>query len=264
MALDIFAEIVRLRAAGTPAALATITRTQGSTPGKMTQRMVVRGDGTTAGSVGGGCIEADVVRAALDAIDTGQPRILSFRLSGEDAARLGIACGGTLDVMVESLHEPHVIIIGAGHIGKSLAPLAKRCGFRVTVVDDRPDFASAARFPDADEVLVAPITDLAPAVRTGPAAHIVVCTRGHDLDLDALRFALRTPARYVGVVGSRRKKAIFAEALLAEGVPAEAVDAIRIPIGVDIGAETMDEIAVSIAAELVRARRVGLAPAGGS
>jgi xanthine dehydrogenase accessory factor len=208
--------------------------------------------------VGGGCVEADVIRAARDVLDTGVPRRMKFELHGEDAERTGIACGGVLEVMIESLEEPRVVLIGAGHVAKAVCALAAGLEFRVTVVDDRPDFANRERFPDADEIVVAELTALAGAVRVGRNAAVICMTRGHAEDLVALRFALGTPARYVGVLGSKGKRLQFREALLADGHAPEVIESLHMPVGLEIGAETVEEIAVAIVADLIRERRVRL------
>jgi xanthine dehydrogenase accessory factor len=252
---DVFEEIARLRRAREPAALATVVSSKGSTPAKVPARMVVYADGRTRGTIGGGCVEADVVRAARDVIDGGVPRSLTFHLHGDEAERTGVACGGVVVIMVESLDEPRVILVGAGHVAQATARLAAEIGYRVTVADDRPDFANAARFPEADEIVVAELARLKDAVRTTPRSAVVCMTRGHAEDLVALRWALGTDAGYVGVLGSKAKRLAFRETLLAEGISAAAFDAVRMPVGMDLGAETVPEIAVAIAAELVRHRR---------
>ena len=252
---DVFEAIARVRRERIPAALATVVAARGSTPAKVPARMLVLADGGTVGTVGGGCVEADVMRAARDAMDTGRPRTLTFRLSGEEAERTGIACGGILEVMVESLEEPRVVIVGAGHVGHAVAELAARAGFRVTVVDDRPDFACAERFPTADEILVAELDALEGHIRAGPSTHVLVMTRGHAEDLSVLPWALRSGARTVGVLGSRAKRARFEADLKDQGLPPTRVEALRMPVGLDIGAETVPEIAISIVAQLVLERR---------
>jgi xanthine dehydrogenase accessory factor len=252
---DIFQEIARLRAERRLAALATVVSAKGSTPAKMTARMLVFPDGSIAGTVGGGCVEADVVRCARDVMDTGRPRRLTFHLHGEEAERTGIACGGIVEIMVESLEEPRVVLIGAGHVAQAVSRLAARVGFRVTVADDRPDFANRERFPEADEIVVAELGELAGSVRVTPHCAVICMTRGHAEDLTALRFALGTPARYVGVLGSKGKRLQFREALRHDGHADAVIDAVRMPVGVDIGAETVEEIAVAIVADLIRERR---------
>ncbi len=241
------------------AALATVTSTRGSTPAKMTARMLVRADGSIIGTIGGGCIEADVIRDARDVIDTGRPVTRSFDLHGEEAERTGIACGGIVTIMIESLDDPRVVLIGAGHVAEATCKLAASAGFRVTVVDDRPDFANRERFPAADEIIVADLRALEQSVAVSPASMVICMTRGHSEDLIALRWAIRTPARYVGVLGSKSKRLQFRDALLADGASADVVSRVHLPVGLDIGAETVPEIAVAIVAELIHCRRVGVA-----
>lgn len=238
-----------------PAALATVVSTKGSTPAKVPARMVVRQDGTTVGTVGGGCVEADVIRAARDAMDTGDAKTLRFHLAGEEAERTGIACGGIVEIMVEPLEEPRAIIVGAGHVGQAVSRLAAQVGFRVTVVDDRPDFANEARFPEADEIVVADIPELARSVRVGPQSYVLVMTRAHAYDFDVLLWALETPARYIGVLGSKSKRLTFMKDLEKRGLSGSGLPEIHMPIGLDLGAETVDEIAISIVAELIAGRR---------
>lgn len=253
---DVFQEIVRVRRERIPAALATIIDTLGSTPGKLAQKMIVLGDGTIIGTIGGGCVEADVIREALSVIDTGLPKKMKFTLAGEEAERTGLACGGRLEVMIEPLDEHHLFVIGCGHVGQRLATLAKACGFRVTAIDDRPDYASRERFPDADEVLCIDFADLASTVKVPHSGYVVVVTRGHKFDYDGLKWALSTPARFIGVVGSRSKRIQFMQDLRAEGYSEEALAAVQIPVGMAIGAESPDEIAVSIVATLVLKKRL--------
>jgi xanthine dehydrogenase accessory factor len=255
MPTDIWKEIVRLRDARVPAALATIIRAKGSTPAKMTCRMLVLQDGRPIGTVGGGCVEAEVIQAARHVMDTGKPQTLSFRLSGAEAERTGIACGGMLEVMVEPIEEPRVIVLGAGHVGQAVCDLAARTGFQVSVVDDRPDFASKERFPDAEEVIVAGLDALGTSVTVGSQSYILVMTRGHAEDLQVLSWAITTPARYIGVLGSRSKRVAFMKNLADRGISESTREAVRMPIGKDIGAETVEEIAVSIVAELIEVRR---------
>lgn len=254
---DIFELVAEARRRGIPAALATVVGARGSTPAKLAARMFVRIDGFTAGTIGGGCVEAEVVRTARDVVDTGVPRVLEFRLSGAEAERTGIACGGTVQIMIESLEDPRAIVIGAGHVGQTTARLAASAGFRITVVDDRPDFANRERFPDADAILVSDLDALPGPLQATPRTAVLIMTRGHSEDLQVLRCMLKTPARRIGVLGSRSKRIQFDRALLEEGFDAEDLARIQMPVGIDVGAETVEEIAVSIVAQLIRWRRLG-------
>lgn len=258
MARDLFREIVRVRDQGLPAALATIVDRRGSTPGKLAQKMLVLADGSIVGTIGGGCVEADVIRQARHVIDTGLPAKMKFTLAGEEAERTGLACGGVLEIMIESLNDPRLVVVGCGHVGKRIANLAASCGFHVTAIDDRPDFASREHFPAVDEVLVTPLDALDEAIRPGPNTFLVSVTRGHDHDYEVLRWALHRPFRFIGVIGSRAKKLQFVKRLTAElGAEAGDVDRFHCPVGIPIGADTPDEIAVSVVAELVRRHRLG-------
>lgn len=264
MSADIFEEIVRLRRERIPAALATVVATKGSTPAKVPTRMLVTFHGRHAGTVGGGCVEADVIRACKDVMDTGRPKTLSFRLVGEEAERTGIACGGIVDVMIEPLEDPRVVIVGGGHVGQAVSRLAKQVGFEVTVVDDRPDFANPEQFPEADEIIISELDALADHVKVGRRDAILVMTRGHAEDYGVLKWALDAGAGAIGVLGSRAKRKRFHEDLVAEGYDAERINAVRMPVGLDVGAETVPEIAVSIVAQLIADRRCREAGTTGS
>jgi xanthine dehydrogenase accessory factor len=157
---DIFELVVDARRRGLPTALATVVGAKGSTPAKLGARMLVHFDGRIAGTIGGGCVEADVIRSSRDVMDTGLARVLQFRLAGAEAERTGIACGGILDVMIESLEDPRTLIVGAGHVGQTTARLASQVGLKVTVIDDRPDFANKERFPTADTISICDLDQL--------------------------------------------------------------------------------------------------------
>jgi xanthine dehydrogenase accessory factor len=258
---DLFEEIVRLRASGEPAALATVVGTRGSTPGKETMRLLVTARGRVMGTVGGGCVEADVVDAALEVIAADAPRRLTFRLTESATGESGLMCGGELDVFVEPITAPHLFLFGAGHISKDLCAIAARAGFRVTVTDDRVTFANEERFPSAARVVAAPsFAGCFAQLSVGPSACCVVVTRGHAMDLECLDFALHTPAAYVGLIGSRVKiRNILGR--LARAGRLDDVDLSRLhaPIGLDLGGGSHGEIAVAIVAELVAHRRGRLA-----
>ncbi len=253
---DIYLEIVRLRSEGRRSALATIVRRIGSAPRKDHAKMLVRDDGTFVGSVGGGCVEAEVWRLAKTTLQTGRGSMLKYSMTDEDAREEGLVCGGTVEVFVEPIFpDPRVVILGAGHVGQAVAAAAARVGFRIAVIDDRDKFASGERFPDAEEILVRPFGESLDPLRVGAEDFILIVTRGHSHDQVALETAVATPARYVGLVGSRRKIQILVGQLLEKGVPAEAFRNLYAPIGLDIGSETPEEIAVSVAAELIAVRK---------
>src|SRR5208282_4025520 len=243
--MDLFEEIVRMRRAGLRAALATIVHTNGSIPSYESSRMLVREDGSIAGTVGGGCVEADVWAAAKEVLRTETPRKLTF----------GLICGGTLEVYVEPiLPQPMLYLFGGGHVSTALARAAQLAGFAIGVVDDRESFANAERFPMAQEIYTS-YESAFEKIHPHAATFLVIVTRGHKDDMDVLRWAVNTEARYIGMIGSRRKVISVYRALEKEGVPPDKFSRVYAPIGLEIGALTPEEIAVSIAAELVAVRR---------
>jgi xanthine dehydrogenase accessory factor len=240
---------------GETVALVTIVRAQGSTPQRVGAKMLVYADGRTVGTIGGGCYESEAFWKARDAIATGRPTLVRFDLSDDFASESGLICGGQMDVFIEPLAPaPHLYIAGAGHVGAELARAAADVGFRIHVVDDREKFANAERFPGADEIAVDSIADWLEQTDFPQSAYVAIVTRGHQHDLAALRAVVGRPVRYVGLIGSRAKVARIVDALAAEGIPAEALRRVHAPIGLDIGAVTPQEIAVSIVAELIAVR----------
>ncbi len=253
--MDLFEEIVRLRRAGQRAALATIVHTNGSIPSYDSSRMLVREDGSIAGTVGGGCVEADVWAAAKEVLRTETPRKLTFSLNHEAGNDSGLICGGTLEVYVEPiLPQPMLYLFGGGHVSTALARAAHLAGFGIGVIDDRESFANAERFPMAQEIYTNYESAFEKLQPTN-ATYLVIVTRGHKDDMDVLRWALGTEARYIGMIGSRRKVISVYNALEKEGVAAERLARVYAPMGLEIGALTPEEIAISIAAELVAVRR---------
>lgn len=298
-------------------ALATVARTRGSTPVPVGAKMLVGPDGRLAGSVGGGCVEAEIIAAAIAAQRSGGPSVLTHHLNADLAGDLGLSCGGSLDIFVEPLVReagylaalraaadagtgtvrtatdwsrgplktfaaadvgpararaaslttdrrfvierlvpaPRVLVFGAGHVGAAIARAADAAGFRVAVVDDRPEFADPARFPATVAVLAAGPADALARTRLGVRDAVVVATRGHRQDAEILALVAASPAGYVGMLGSRRKKIVVTKGLTRAGVPRTGLARVRVPIGLAIGAETPEEIAVSVVAELIEWRR---------
>ncbi|MEO6214354.1 MAG: XdhC/CoxI family protein [Vicinamibacterales bacterium] len=240
---------------GEAAALVTVVRSQGSTPQRAGAKMLVFADGRTVGTIGGGCYESDAIGQARAAIGSARSALLHYELNDDFAQENGLICGGRMDVHVDPLlPDPHLYIVGAGHVGFELGRIAGGVGFRVHVVDDREKYASAERFPGAD-VIVEPIPDWLHRAEIAASAFVVVLTRGHTHDLDAMRALAARDLRYLGLIGSRAKVARISSALLAEGLPAECLGRIHAPIGFEIGAVSPAEIAVSILAELIAVRR---------
>ena len=233
----------------------TIVRAQGSTPQRVGAKMLVYADGRTVGTIGGGCYENDAFGKAREAIASGSSALLHYELNDDFAQENGLICGGRMDVHIDPLTPtPRLYIVGAGHVGWHLGRIAADAGFRVHVIDDREKFANAERFPGA-EVVVEPIPDWLHRADIPSSAFVVVVTRGHQHDLDAMRALAARDLSYLGLIGSRAKIARIYDALVAEGMPAECLDRVHAPIGLEIGAVTPAEIAVSILAELIAVRR---------
>jgi xanthine dehydrogenase accessory factor len=337
----LFAEVVRLQQADRRGALAIPLWSSGSVPMRSQSRLLLRDDGTAAGTIGGGLLEAQVLAAAREVISGDEARVLEFDLAGDEAARSGMICGGQCAVLVapiaperdrdvfaaaaqaeadgqraalitvlpgagpapvlalssegrligssgdpavdgalrhaarECLEQeeprlieepvrahidivaprPVVFVFGGGHIGAVLAHLAALVGFRVVVTDDREEFANRDRFPHADEVLAVPVPEFFARHPIGEHAYLVAVTRGHANDEEVLVFALRTPARYIGMIGSKRKVAAIFARLREQGFTDADLARVHAPIGLAIGADTVEEIAVSIIAELIEVRR---------
>ena len=356
---DVFTEALALISEGQRAALSTIVSSKGSLPMSKKAKMLVRPDGKIVGTVGGGCLEADVWAEARRVMETGEPTLQAFILTEQHAGESGLNCGGTvvifteplgagrseeilkeiagiqerqesavlatlvaggdaagrsakllvradgttlgtlgyaeadaavrgevegaasipedllkvidvevpeggeaLKVFVESIcPQPTLYLFGGGHVSLAIAQVAQMVGFRIVVIDDRPMFANRERFPMADEALVLEMETAFEHIKIDESAYVVSVTRGHQHDKAVIEQAAMTDAAYVGMIGSRRKIALMWKELEAGGIPRERLEAVHAPIGLDIGADNPEEIAVSIAAELIRTRRSGGKPA---
>ena len=253
--MDLFEEIVKMRRAGRRAALATIVHTNGSIPSYESSRMLVRDDGSIAGTIGGGCVEAEVWAAAKEVMQKEAPRKMVFNLNNEANYDNGLICGGTLEVFVEPiLPQPMLYLFGGGHVSMAVAKAASAAGFGIGVVDDREAFANKERFPMAQEIYTS-YEEAFEKIHPNVASYLVIVTRGHKEDMRVLAWAVRTEARYVGMIGSKRKVLSVYKALENEGYKAEEFERAYAPMGLEIGALSPEEIAVSIAAELVAVRR---------
>jgi xanthine dehydrogenase accessory factor len=249
---EVFAAVADALERGEPAALVTIVATHGSTPQRVGAKMLVYADGRIVGTIGGGCYENDAFWKAREAIANRRPQLLHYELADDFAQETGLICGGQMDVYIEPIEpSPELYIIGAGHVGFHLARLAHEVGFRVTVVDDREKFANAERFPTAEDVIVDDIPGWVAGAHLPPHAYAVIVTRGHTNDLEALRALAPHDLRYLGLIGSRAKVARIFDALKTDHMPDEQLQRVHAPIGLDIGAVTPQEIAVSILAELI-------------
>jgi xanthine dehydrogenase accessory factor len=317
--MNVWRVAAELARAGTRAAIATVARTRGSTPVPAGTKMLVGEAGRLIGTVGGGCVEADVIGAALDVQAQLRPALVTHHLNADLAGDLGLSCGGTVAIFVEPLladdpyvrvleaaavaetglvrtavewgdsgvpvktfeplprggasspaasltrdgrfveerliQPPRVFVFGAGHVGGAIARAAAAAGFRVVVIDDRADYADPARFPDGIQVLAADVDAALRQHTLGAGDAVVIATRGHRNDAVILEQIATSEAGYVGLLGSRRKKAVVTKGLTKAGVPASALKRVRVPVGLAIGAVTPEEIAVSVVAELIAWRR---------
>jgi xanthine dehydrogenase accessory factor len=253
--VDLFEEIVRMRRAGRRGALATIVHTNGSIPSYESSRMLVRDDGSIAGTIGGGCVEAEVWAAAKDVMQKEAARKMVFSLNNEASYDNGLICGGTLEVFVEPiLPQPMLYLFGGGHVSTAVAKAASSAGFAVGIVDDREAFANMQRFPMAQEVFVS-YEEAFAKITPNASTYLVIVTRGHKDDMNVLAWAVRTDARYIGMIGSKRKVISVYKALEKEGYRTDEFERVYAPMGIEIGALSPEEIAISIVAELIAIRR---------
>lgn len=333
----IWSTAAELASSGVSAALATISRRRGSLPMASDAKMLVTADGRRWGTVGGGCVEADVIEQALAAVNEGEPSLVTHTLNADLAGDIGLSCGGTAEFFLEpiltsdeavSLYRgvaraietriptvvytstvwssgarkmaqlnadvvsvgdplgiesigvgsdavasfldeasnifvepiprmPRVVIFGAGHVGKEIAKLASSVGFYVVVIDDRVEFANPERLPWANEAIAEDFRSVLDGFAFDEDDFVLATTRGHSFDAYIIERTAISPARYVGMLGSKRKKAVIMKALAEAGVPQDALDRVVTPIGLAIGADTPAEIAVSVVAEIVKKRRGG-------
>jgi len=254
--MDIYEQIVELRRQGRRGAVATIVNVRGSIPSFRTAKMLVRDDGSIAGTIGGGCVEADVWQAAREVMESEKPRTLTFDLNQDPKYDTGLVCGGRLEVFIEPVLPPALLyVFGAGHVASNLCQVANGAGFDVIVTDDRTSYASQERFPAARAVHALDFDEAMQKLDPNESSYIVIVTRGHRDDMRILRWAVQTRARYVGMIGSRRKVIEISKVLQEEGLPAHLFDRVHAPVGLDIGAITPEEIAVAITAELIAFRR---------
>ena len=347
---DIYSEIIKALEKREKVALATLITRVGSAPRAVGAKYLIKGDGTSVGSIGGGCVEAEVWQEAQKVMEKERGGILHFELTSEQLAEGGLICGGNIEIFLEPLREdflniyqeaariikkggsailatlvsvdgdfskgegskilmktsgekigsllgglelekkilsegevtvkekkpkvlvfssenrkmevllepvfsePAVYIFGGGHISEQLAPLAKKVHFKVAVIDDREMFANRERFPEVDEVIVSEFEKCFNQLNINDSSYIVIVTRGHLFDGFVLEQAIKTNARYIGMIGSKKKIKTLYQNLMKKGISKEALKQVHAPIGIEINSETPEEIAVSIVAELIKVR----------
>jgi xanthine dehydrogenase accessory factor len=249
--------LAELEEQGEAGALCTIIQSRGSTPRHEGSKMLVFSDGRFMGTVGGGEVENRVRQEALNALLDGKRRLLKYEMVDPKQGDPGV-CGGTVEVFVEPfLPPPTLVIIGGGHVGKAVAHLAHWLGFRVVVSDDRPEYCTKEANPDADFFVEGPMAELPAQLKITPQTYIVLTTRGVNVDVPGLPPLLDTPAAYIGIIGSKRRWMTTRNSLIETGVPEEKVKQVISPIGLELNAETPEEIAVSIMAEIIMLRNGG-------
>jgi xanthine dehydrogenase accessory factor len=250
----LYQSLVELESSRQPGSLCTVVRTSGSTPRHSTSKMLVFSDGHIQGTVGGGELENRVRQEALTALKDGKPRFLTFNMTDPSHGDVG-TCGGQVEVFVEPiLPSPMLVILGGGHVGKAVAHLSRWLGFRVAVSDDRQEFCTPEAVPDADEYYHCSMSDLPQHLGITRQTFLVLATRGSQLDAAGLPALLDTPAGYIGVIGSRKRWLETCKILNEIGISDEQLKRVHSPIGIKIGAETPEEIAVSILAEIISDR----------
>jgi xanthine dehydrogenase accessory factor len=254
---SIFRKLAEMDEAGESVAICTVINTKGSTPRHEGSKMLVFANGRTMGSVGGGEVENRVIKEALDSLKDGKTRLSKHRMVDPASGDAGV-CGGEVEVFIEPLQTPpYILIIGSGHVGKALAHLAKWLGFRVGISDDRVELCNKEFVPDADEYYPCSMNELPERVTISNQTYVVLCTRGTDVDIEGLPSFLRTDPAYLGIIGSKRRWAVTRKAMIIAGFSEERLNKIHSPIGLELKAETPEEISVSIMAEILMVRKNG-------
>lgn len=255
--MTIYERLADIERTGVSAALATVIRTEGSVPRREGTKMIVLFDGRIEGTIGGGEMESQVIKEALLSLSEGQPRRLTYAFRDPEEGDLGV-CGGEMEIYIEPLiMVPSLIIFGSGHVGRALAYLGKWLGYRIVAADDRADYAVPELIPEAQEYIHCELADLPDRVKITPDSYIVLTTRGVDIDVSGLPSLLETDAAYIGVIGSRRRWETTAAKLRENGVDKGKIERVVSPMGLELCAETPEEIALSIMAQVVLDRRGG-------
>jgi xanthine dehydrogenase accessory factor len=250
--MTLFQALVDLETNNGAGALCTIIRSKGSTPRHVTSKMLVYPDGHIIGTVGGGEVENRVIKEAIKAMDDKTTRLLAYNMANPERGDPGV-CGGQVEIYVEPiLPKPVLVVVGVGHVGKAVAHLAKWLGFIVIVTDDRPEFCNPQAVPEADEFYPLPLEEISSQLKITPWTYIVLTTRGMDVDVRGLPSLLDSKAAYIGVIGSKRRWSTTTKKLVEAGISSKMLEKVHSPIGLEIHAETPEEIAVSIMAEIIK------------
>jgi xanthine dehydrogenase accessory factor len=255
--MDIIGKLAELIKEGKAVALCTVVESKGSTPRHQGSKMLVFPTGKTIGTVGGGEIENRVVTEALDTLKVGKSRIVRYDMVDPAKGDAGV-CGGQVEVYVEPyLPAPVVLIIGGGHVGKAVAHVAKWLGFRVIVSDDRAELCTPEITPDADQFIISEMADIPGKLEIDEQTYVILTTRGMVVDVPGLAPLLETKAAFIGIIGSKRRWMMTRKELISQGIPEKKLDRVHSPIGLELNAETPEEIAISIMAELIMLRNEG-------
>jgi xanthine dehydrogenase accessory factor len=255
--VGIYQTLAELESRGGAAVLATVIRTQGAVPRRAGSKMIIFPDGCIEGTIGGGEMESRVVAEALESLRDGETRSIVYAFRDPEKGDVGI-CGGEAEVFIEPIKANETLVVaGGGHVGKAIVHLAKWLGFRVIVTDDREDFATPEHHPDADEYFSCSLKELPDIVDIHESTYLVLTTRGVDVDIEGLPTLLETSAAYIGVIGSRRRWETTAQALRERGVADVKIARVTSPIGLELNAETPEEIAVSVLAQIIMLRHGG-------
>jgi len=251
MEINVLKRITEEMGAEKPVALVTVIEATGSTPGKTGAMMAVLEDGTTFGTVGGGKLEGEITKEAVICLKTGEDRLLNYHLK-DDEEGIGMQCGGDAQAFVKVFKpRQQLILAGGGHISQSLYHQGLMLGFRVTIVEDREEYCNRERFPQADQLLVGDMGKLMEDMPLGSGTYVVIGSRGHKMDEIALRAVMGRSVAYVGMIGSRNKVAHTIKSLRDSGVKEEHIDQVYMPIGLDLGGQKPEEIAISIIAQIL-------------
>ncbi len=255
---DFIESVINAIEAGRGVTLATIVGPASMPQGMLGRKLVVHPDGRVDGTLGVTSLDERVGRELQDAGPAASPRLVSLPLTKEEASSLGVEPNTSIQIFLDVMTPPPtLLIVGSGHVAQPVSSIGKTLGFRVVVLDDRESFANRERFPDADQILVGEFSQELPKFPIHPATYVIIVTRGHAYDEGALRSVVGSRAAYIGMIGSARKVRTVLDNLASTGIPQEQLDRVYSPIGLDIGAETPAEIALSIMAEIVNVRRRG-------
>jgi xanthine dehydrogenase accessory factor len=241
-------ELAKIINENIPAVLAIVVDVKGSSPGKLSSKMIITADGSTLGTIGGGKLEYEVIDEAKKIFKSGNPKILRFYLDES----YGYQCGGEVAIYLEPLNiYPHLIIFGAGHVGKAVTEIFKYLHFKVTVIDDREELLNAIENADVDKILVPDYQSSFSKLNINENSYILIVTRDHTFDLELTKMSLSTPAKYIGVIGSKRKSKYILDTLRKDGYNDDEIKRVYTPVGIPIKTDTPYEIAISIAAQII-------------